>query len=564
MMKKHIILLLCALTTVSAFGRLRTNDECVAVMKHALGRQASETMKKRLATERPKKLMTDTQLSVWGYENGGFAVVAHDSEIPALLGYSDEPLIMDRLTPSFKDFIATLNGYVGYCLENGQEFKIVGARQNTSVGPLLETDWGQFEPYYNLCPDSYEGWHCATGCVATATAEVLNYLRLPNKCRGYKYYDLTILKKRVRVAINFYDQHFDWDNMRPSYDYTTSRTEAEKKAVAELMYACGMACTMEYTPNASTALTDDMANGVNEFFEGVKATFYNSFKPDVAYAELDNGRPLYFSGAKEGGMIGHAFVLDGYDEKGYMHCHMGLTGSGNGFYAITDMNGYTTAQDLITYVADDTPRQTFTPVDEIQNTLVTCDWNHPATEIETDKWYILQSVGRSCHTLSQGKSKKLMSSFFLPIDEPIEYMAPHLVRFVPNTSSGGYYIQTGLGDWFGTLTSGGNNGTTANKTRRYTTGKVAKTDNYFWFKDVTANLIMDCNTGGSSVAGWGSAAPTDTTSNASWQLFPVSFKENPTPTAIENVTKVKQTETNYRLNPFIEIRNGRKILNLEK
>ena len=509
---KKIFLFLAFLTCVNGFSYERTDGECMKAAREVLQKKGSTKIKTRLAAENPQNLMEFSQLALWGYEDGGFAVISRETSLPPVLGYTDGPTDFNNMAPSLRHYLETLNGYLDFCLENGQEFKnVFYNRQNTSVSPLVKTKWDQAAPYYNMTP-TYRGQHCLTGCVATAAAQVLNFSQLPKTCRGYTYYNTTINEdQRTRVACNYYDMHFDWDNMKNSYSVSNS---AQKKAVAELMYACGVATNMGYGTDGSGAYPRTMAQGMNDFFDGIKATFYGSMVPDVVYEELDNGRPLCYSGANESG--GHAFVIDGYDSEGLVHCNMGWSGGGDGYYTVTDMNGYPTTQDLIQVVPDDTPREKFTPVKDLENMTVSCDYCHPDSDIVEGKWYFLHNVGRSCHTLSQGKGNTLMGSSFLPIDEPIEYMAPHLVRFYKSALKG-YYIQTGLGDYFGTLTTGGNNGTVAMKTRKYTCGKIA--DGYFWFKDPNG-MIMDSNGGGSSVAGWGTTAPTDTTGNNAWQIFP--------------------------------------------
>ena len=518
-MKRLLSLAIAILTVVGGWAYERTDNECISAAMGVLQRNVSPTMKSRLAAAKPQKLMERSQLSLWGYEDAGFAVIAHDTSVPVILGYSDGPVAMDDMSPSLKHYLETLNGYIDYCLENGIEFKnVFYNRQNTSVGPLVKTKWDQGEPYYNMTP-TYKGQHCLTGCVATSAAQVLNYLQLPKKpCHGFTFFYTTIEKdQRTLVSCDFSKFQFDWPNMRNTYNLLANAQQ--RKAVAELMFACGVAACMGYGTSSSGAYPPTMTQGLNDFFPEIKATFYGSMVPDVVYEELDNGRPLCYSGANENG--GHSFVIDGYDSQGQVHCNMGWSGGGDGYYTVTDMNGYPSAQDLIQIVPDDSPRPVLEPcanIPELDDMTVTCDYSHPATEIEEGKWYFLHSVGRSCHTCSQGVKEKLMGSNYIPINEPIEYARPHLVRFVPS-ALGGVFIQTGLGDYFGTLSRGDNNGTTKNKSRKYTYGKIADADGYFWFRD-SGGTMMDSNGAGASIAGWGSEITTDTTSNQSWKIFP--------------------------------------------
>ena len=92
-----------------------------------------------------------------------------------------------------------------------------------------------------------------------------------------------------------------------------------------------------------------------------------------------------------------------------------------------------------------------------------------------------------------------------------------------------YYLQTGHGNYFYTLVNGlggtgggNNNGTTAVKKAAYTIGTIAS--GYFYLQDVN-DVIMDANTVGSTVAGWGTSVPSSTTGNAAWQFFPVELSD---------------------------------------
>ena len=549
-MKKYLILILGVLTTVSAFGDVRTESERVSAAQSALQRTGSTKMKSRLAAEKPKLLKASSQLELWGYEDAGIAVIARESGIPAILGYTDGPVDMNDMAPALKGYLESLNAYIDYCLANGQEFKnVFYERQNTSVGPLVKAKWDQGKPYNGKTP-MVDNQHCLTGCVATAMAQILYTHKLPVTCSGYSRYYSYVAGNRTLLDYNFYDMTFDWTHMKNTY---TTASNLQKQAVADLMYACGVAVKMDYGLGESGAFSSDAAAGINEFFPGIKATYYSRLNADVVYEELDNRRPVYFSGSTTDG--GHAFIIDGFNSSGYVHLNMGWGGSGDGYFTITDMKGFKTAQNIITIVPDDTPRETFTPLAELEGLFVTCDWEHPATEIKEDQWYFLQNAGSAAHATSQGKGQSLMGKNYLPIDETTDYMAPHLVRFVPAADKSGYYIQTGIGDYFGRLDYPG---TVSTKSNKYTCGTVA--DGYFWFKD-PSGYVMENYGAGSEVEGWYYDIEKQTSSNRVWQLLPAELKDQPT--GVGKVTTDRKTES-VRINPFVVVEDGKKILKPKK
>ena len=150
-----------------------------------------------------------------------------------------------------------------------------------------------------------------------------------------------------------------------------------------------------------------------------------------------------------------------------------------------------------------------------------------ATELTTGQWYIMKNCGRNSYLYENTADHKLYTQTAKPSGIATNN-AKSLVRLVGD-GHGGYYLQTGLGNYFGTLVNGAggsgggnNNGTTGSAQWAYTTGTIAS--GYFWLKDANG-VIMDANASGGTVAGWGTSAPGTTSSNAAWQFFPVELSD---------------------------------------
>lgn len=532
-MKLHIPLLLAALAALPLSARERTANELCDAAASALNKH--QTVRARSWADSPiQVLQRRDNVSVVGYSDGGYALVSHDDAIPAILGYSDGTYNTLAPNPVLDDYLADLDGYIGYCLATGAEFRIIRKAGGTrgSVGPLVTTLWDQGYPYYNDCP-SWQSAKCVTGCVATAAAMILNYHQLPKTMRGRKIYTYTNQGKgHTTIDYTYSDKTFDWDNMRDTYT-GNGITREERLAVAALMYACGVNASMNYTTSESGAFTYTEADGINWFMDGVRAEYYSlSGNEQLFFDELDADRPLLYSGAHDGS--GHAFVADGYDEEGLIHCNLGWSGSGNNYYAITNMAGYSTGQAFVTIYPSEEPIHTVTPGSDMPLGNVTVS-TKPVDEIIPDtQWYVLYNVGRSCHPYSNYTSK-LMNTCYLPFDDAPEVAAAHIVRFVTSTNANkpGYFIQTGEGLYYGSLTQGGNKGCSKTKTCNYTYGLVKKDQpGYFYIHDEKNDLIMDSNGAGADMVGYGNQRPTDIYSNASWQLYPVSFE---IPAGIESV-----------------------------
>lgn len=184
------------------------------------------------------------------------------------------------------------------------------------VDPLLATHWNQDEPYNLLCPEYAPGRLSATGCVATAMAQVMAYWRYPAAA-------------------------FDWDNMLP--DYATlagqSATPEQINAVAQLMLACGQAVDMEYGESSSAytymvpvALARDYDYNPGMRFAYRQYMSYDEWA-ELLRNELRNGRPVIYSGKTSSG--GHSFVIDGFNEEGFFHVNWGWGGKSDGWYRFT-------------------------------------------------------------------------------------------------------------------------------------------------------------------------------------------------------------------------------------
>lgn len=532
-MKKYASIFLAAIATLPLAARERSASELCAAAESQLHMKRAAHI--RTYAERPIHILQSFDaLSVVGYDDGGYAFVSHDDRIPAILGYSDGTYDPTVLNPVLTDYLNDLDGYINYCLTTGSEFRAIrrAGGKRGSVGPLVTTLWDQGFPYYNDCP-SWQTAKCVTGCVATAAAMILNYHQLPKTMRGRKIYTYTNQGNgRTTLDYTYGDKTFDWDNMRDTYT-GNGITREERLAVAALMYACGINASMNYTTSESGAFTYTEADGINWFMDGVRAEYYSlNGNEQLFYDELDAERPLLYSGAHDGS--GHAFVVDGYDEEGLLHCNLGWSGAGNDYYLITNMAGYSTGQAFVTVYPSEEPIHTVTPGPDTPTGFVTVD-TKPADEIIPDtQWYVLYNVGRSCHPYSNYTST-LHNTCYLPFGDPIEVGAAHIVRFVTSTNANkpGYFIQTGEGLYYGSLTQGGNKGCSKTKTCNYSFGLVKKdTPGYFYIHDEKNDLIMDSNGAGADMVGYGNSRPTDIYSNASWQVYPVTFS---IPEGIESV-----------------------------
>ena len=216
----------------------------------------------------------------------------------------------------------------------------------TAVAPLMTTIWNQSSPYNDLCPtySDKEGnqYHCVTGCVATAFAQVMNYHQWPDVGTGSHSYVCNVNDMGdVELSADFSQSVYQWELMLDSYDENSSPESCE--AVAKLMSDVGISMDMGY--GASSGANEMTAmNAMKKFFKYnehcylVNRDYFSADEWDkLLVDEISAGRPIVYCGYDLTGADtgGHAFVFDGFNTEGYFHVNWGWGGSGDGYFLFT-------------------------------------------------------------------------------------------------------------------------------------------------------------------------------------------------------------------------------------
>ena len=284
----------------------------------------------------------------------GFVVVAGDDRAQEILAYGDGTLEdMNNLPENLRFWLDSYQVQMEYLQANPDlkvEKTVLGSSRSVSVEPMLEAMWNQGYPFYNQCPMDGDR-RGQTGCAATSLAQVFYKWKYPTQptpvIPGYT----TRTRNFVLAALPSIT--FDWDNMRPTYDF--SATDAQKNAVAWLMRYIGQAEEMDYTNEGSEAWEDDILRACHLFgYVGAhveyKATLNfdtngeNMLINDADWSvmlqdELAAGRPVvycaYSYSSAYNSFYGHAFNVDGYDANtGLYSINWGWGGTGNGYFAL--------------------------------------------------------------------------------------------------------------------------------------------------------------------------------------------------------------------------------------
>lgn len=483
-------------------------------------------LKGQVPISRMQPVMNYTHVSVLSSPTDGWAVVTNDAE-RTVLAYGEQPIDPSDVSPEFRWIVEQYDQ--NYNLDSAQRTRRQISRSRVApqnVATLVTSRWGQGYPFNDACPkDQVTGYQSKTGCVATATAQVLYYHRRKgeanskqyiSKLIGLKRYTYTDSKKNhITVSLNLANVTLDWANLCDTY---VSNTAAERQAVAQLMYVCGVAANMIYGSSVSLSDPGVCAAGLTASFQGIQARMAN-FDEDLIRTEIIAGRPVIYSG-NDGRGNAHAFILDGMTDDGKIHCNMGYNGAGDGYYSISNLGNYPNPQNLMLISTTDDDKPSITPVIGLNANDYAQASTTAATNIETDKWYILWNAGRGGAPMSQGIGSTIYNASIMPGNEQVRYTAAQMVRFVARPA-GGYYIQTGRGDYLGNFSAQQGATATTSSSQSAWFGVEEIASGYFALKSMGTRYI-DTNGPGGTVVGWNTDKPTDCYSNSSWQIFPVT------------------------------------------
>ena len=332
-MKKryYMMVLLMSVVTMGAMAKPRVMKDMMRVAQQELAQtQVGVAMAK---AKKSVKLLDDRQtVAVIGYEDGGFVVMATDDMYPAVLGCSESKYNPETDNENFKWWLRAVEQVAG--MARTQPLKTITPdtdKYPDHVSPLLKTKWDQDSPYNNFCPSG-----CPTGCVATATAQVLRYLEWPKVGEGlvFTYVPFGDFDGH-RYEEDITDAEYEYDLMANSYSGMTSRKQ--KDAVAKLMYHVGLAMKAMYESSGTGSYNESVTHGLRKnlgypYAVTVDKDDYTEEEwMDMIYHCLSSGLPIIYGGSDESYM-GHEFVLHGYNKQGKVFINWGWSGSEDGYF----------------------------------------------------------------------------------------------------------------------------------------------------------------------------------------------------------------------------------------
>lgn len=287
--------------------------------------------------------------------NEGFIIMSAEERAVEVLGYADEGTFDYAAIPAnLKWWLSEYDKQIAAVRQSESALTRAASSAGSDkvdISPLITTKWNQTPPYNSKIPvidERFSGYNgFATGCVATAIAQIMKYYGNQLSGKGSKSYQkawsVDGQVRELTFEADFEHTAYDWDNMLDVY--TGSESQAEIDAVATLMYHVGVACNMDYgllSTGGSGASTSYAPIALTSYFNFDKSAYRedrslytNQEWEDLVYSELSQKRPVLYSGFSTTGG-GHAFVCAGYRASdNHFFINWGWGGMCDGYYVLT-------------------------------------------------------------------------------------------------------------------------------------------------------------------------------------------------------------------------------------
>ncbi len=250
-MKKTPLLIFCALLLCGSLHAKPVDANKARQVASAFLNRVNANEGKPFALTDITSQTSYTEFYVFTLGETGFILVSADDVAIPILGYSTTSRFVTKDMPEnvaawYEDYereIRTLKQVLGPDNDPAPGWEIMEnptdlPRIDYAVTPLITTTWNQGNPYNLQCP------------TATATAQLMKFWNHPATGHGSHSYNHS---SAGTLSANFGATTYDWDNMPVSL--SASSTNAQKTAVATLMYHIGVAVQMNYGSNSSGATT---------------------------------------------------------------------------------------------------------------------------------------------------------------------------------------------------------------------------------------------------------------------------------------------------------------------
>jgi len=308
-------------------------------------------------------------------EPAGFILLSGDDEAPPVKIYSDVgsfeklpngfrkvlelELLEDNTTVSStseksQDVLLNIKRFSGQwhylTFDENQNNNVESFPTGAPGTTILTTTWDQDDPYNFYCPAATggPGGRAWAGCTATALAQVLRHHNQPASIASNHTWVDNFGSCRGTFSISDAGMGaYDWTNMPASISGTSA--DAQKRAVGQLIYHCGVALDSDFEASITSAFPSSVSSVLRTFFNYTcgdyleKRNYTDAEWYDKIRSDIDNNRPTFYAMWEADWSDGHAVVCDGYRNGNEIHLDLGWSGAWTAWYNIDSVvaNGHT-------------------------------------------------------------------------------------------------------------------------------------------------------------------------------------------------------------------------------
>ncbi|MFO8054230.1 MAG: C10 family peptidase [Bacteroidales bacterium] len=292
----------------------------------------------------------DTLLYLFHFEQGGFVFISADDVAYPVAGYSRNP------APSWAEANVSVQRWMERQMEGIYTMREKGVAPEANISqawasflneeskggmkgvdPLFSSVWNQDYPYNEYAPadNNGPGGRAYAGCVAVCMAQLMYYYRYPESGYGnHGYYHS-----------NYGYIQVDYGNTQYNFNAMVDDVGGHKnEEVARLLYHSAVGVEMNFGPSGSSASMYNVIPAMKNYFKYSdsayivkKSNYADSQWKSMIRHEIDQKRPLMYSGYPPDYTAGHAFNLDGYQGMDHFHFNWGWSGAYDGYYYLSSL-----------------------------------------------------------------------------------------------------------------------------------------------------------------------------------------------------------------------------------
>lgn len=362
---KYIFLLLLSILTLPNYAENVTEQKArelaTQFLRTARGTRSSSVSLELVYNGKntsTRSIGTSSPLYIYNNVSGkGFVIVSGDDAAMPILAYSDENNFrVENMPPNVRNWLEGYESEIRYIQQNQikaspectRAWQNATRAEDTYIAYLRTPYWDQVSPYNSECY-KINGQHALAGCTNTAFASIMYYHQWPDCGLGeLPSYSYKLNNQEYTVPGHRLGHTYDWKNMKFTYSPNSSADD-----VALLMRDCGVMFQAKYRidgTGTSVRLISEMLSKHMKYDFSSRLEYKGSYTSydwsRLLQKELDEKRPIFYTGQDgpnnddpEDGekevIHAHAFVIDGYTQKGYFHVNWGWNGYCNGPYSLS-------------------------------------------------------------------------------------------------------------------------------------------------------------------------------------------------------------------------------------